>query len=122
MAQESTAQRQRQDIQLRPRADIYETEEGIVLEVEMPGADKETIEVNVDDNWLTVKGRRVKTAASENAEVIYEERAPTGIYAREFLLGPEVDRDSVKASYQNGVLTITLGRKQEAQPKKIPVE
>ncbi len=106
---------------VRPAVDIYETDKAICLEVDIPGITKEDLTVEVRDNSLILKGVRRRDKVEEKADVIYQERYPEVEYRREFALSAEVDQQNIQAAYRNGTLTVTLIKKQEAQPQKIAI-
>ena len=107
--------------EVRPPVDIYETEKGIALEVDMPGANRDTLDVELHGNNLRIVGTKNKDQASDKQAIVYQERYPNVEYRREFQLNAEVDRQNIKANYQDGTLTINLVKSQEAQPKKINI-
>jgi HSP20 family molecular chaperone IbpA len=102
-----------------PVADIYETPEAYVLMLDMPGASKESISVKLDKNELTVKSS-VTPMHPEHATVVFRELEMTGYY-REFSLGEGIDRDTVDAHFDNGVLTIKLFKRAELKPRSITI-
>lgn len=102
-----------------PPIDIYETPEGLVLEADLPGVTSETLELQVQDNKLTLFGRVVRQAP-ENAVVRHEEYG-VGDYLRSFILSDEVDYDRISAKLQNGVLRVVLPKAAKAQPRRIEI-
>jgi len=102
-----------------PAADIYETPDGYVLMLDMPGASKESISVKLDKNELAVKSL-VTPLHPDNATVVFKELDTAGYY-REFTIGEGIDRDSVDAHFDNGVLTITLFKSEELKPRSITI-
>jgi len=110
------------DLQVvRPPVDIYETEKEIVLNLDMPGAGKETLNVELQGNNLTIHGFKKKDQIEEKYHVLYSERNTAVEYQRVFQLNSEVDREKISANYQNGVLKLVLVKSQEALPQKIAV-
>jgi len=107
--------------EVRPPVDIYETEKGIVLEVDMPGVNRNTLDVELHGDNLRIVGTKNKDQVSDKQAILYQERYPNIEYRREFQLNAEVDRQNIKANYQNGTLTINLVKSKEAQPKKINI-
>jgi len=104
-----------------PAVDIYETENEIVLKAELPGVDKDDLEVKVENNTLILKGEKrqeteIKKENYHRAERIY------GQFQRIFTLPDTVDTDKIKASFKSGILTLTLPKKKEAKPKQITVK
>ncbi len=104
-----------------PAVDIYETENSLVVTAEIPGVSEKDIEVKIENNQLIIKGERKfeKEAKEENYHRI--ERV-YGSFYRSFSLPNTVDHDKVKAEYKNGVLKITLGKREEVKPKQIKIE
>ncbi len=106
--------------ELIPAADIYETAEGITLQVDLPGHDPKSIEVKVENDILTFKSeRKADQPQKEGAKRL--ERS-FGVYARSFVLPRTVDASRVEARYDNGVLTVTLPRREETKPRVVAVK
>ena len=103
-----------------PPVDIYENGDNLVLKAELPGINPDDVEVRVEDNILYMKGERKfeKEVKEENYHRV--ERA-YGTFARTFSLPNSIDADKVAASYKDGILTLTLPKKEEAKPKKIKI-
>jgi HSP20 family protein len=103
-----------------PPADIFETEAGLTLQVDLPGHDPKSIEVKVEQGVLTFRSeRKAAPNAPENARRL--ERG-FGVYTRSFSLPDTVDATRVEARYEHGVLTLTLPRKEESKPRVIEVK
>ena len=104
-----------------PAVDVYEDEHAIQLKFEVPGLDEKEIDIRLENNLLTVKGERKieKETKEENYRRI-ERRY--GTFTRSFTLPNTVSSESVKASYDKGVLTISLPKKEAAKPKQIKIE
>lgn len=102
-----------------PRAAIYETEEKVVLELEVPGAVRESIDATVENDELTITARR-PVPADEGAEVLHRERNSL-TYKRSFVLSDRIDSSAIAAAYENGVLRLDLPKVAEAQPRKITI-
>jgi HSP20 family protein len=106
--------------ELVPPADIYETAEGITLQVDLPGHDPKAIEVKVENDTLTLKSeRKVERSDQEGARRL--ERS-FGVYTRSFVVPRTVDTSRVEARYENGVLTLTLPRREESRPRVVEVK
>jgi HSP20 family protein len=103
-----------------PPVDIFENENNIVLKAELPGVDPKDVEVRVEDNTLYLKGDRKfeKETKEENYHRI--ERA-YGSFARSFSLPNSIDAEKVAADYKDGLLTLTLPKREEAKPKTIKI-
>jgi HSP20 family protein len=118
--QELAGQKVRQGREFAPPTDIYETEAGVTLQVDLPGHDAKAIEVKVEKNVLTIRSeRKAEQAPKEGARRL--ERS-FGVYTRSFNLPDTVDAQKVEARYENGVLTLTLPRKEESKPRVIEVK
>lgn len=106
----------------RPAAmamDAWREENQFVVAVDLPGVDPGSIDVNVEQNVLTIRAER-KDTLGEGVELIAAER-PRGVFSRQLLLGETLDTDNVKAGYGGGVLTVRIPVAEKAQPRKIEV-
>jgi HSP20 family protein len=103
-----------------PSVDIYETEHELVVKADLPEVDPKDLDIRVENNILTIRGERkfVKKVNEEN--YLRVERA-YGSFARSFTLANTVNSEAIKADYQNGVLTLSIPKKEEAKPKQIKV-
>ncbi len=104
-----------------PAVDIYETDDAIILEAELPGMNEKDIEVKIEDNVLTIRGER-KFEEERNEENYYRMERFYGTFQRSFTLPPNVDTEKVKAEYKKGILKVTLPKKEQAKPKQIKIE
>lgn len=102
-----------------PPIDIFETPEGLVLLADLPGVSPETLELQVQDNKLTLFGR-VHSILPEGARVIHSEYL-VGDFLRSFILSDQVDHDRITARMQDGVLEVRLPNAPRAEPRRIPV-
>jgi HSP20 family protein len=103
-----------------PPVDIYENGDNLVLKAELPGVNPDEVEIRVEDNTLYLKGERrfekeVKEQSYHRVERTY------GTFTRTFSLPNSVDADKVAANYKDGVLTLTMPKKEEAKPKTIKI-
>ncbi len=105
----------------RPNVDVYETDGSYVLKADLPGINKEDIKIDVNDNTLTFKGEKKFEEKTEKDSYVRVERS-YGSFTRSFTLSDNVDAENIKASYKDGVLEITLSKKEEAKPKEINIE
>lgn len=103
-----------------PPADIFETAEGITVQVDLPGHDAKGIEVKVENDTLSIKSER-KSERSDKDGARRLERG-FGVYARSFTLPRTVDASRVEARYEQGVLTLTLPRREENKPRVVEVK
>lgn len=102
-----------------PPIDIFETDEGLVLLADLPGVSLDLLELQVQDNRLTLLGR-VKPPVPDEAELRYQEYQ-IGDFLRSFILSDEVDHERVTATLNNGVLKVWLPKARKAQTRRIPV-
>ena len=100
------------------RCDIHEKDDSYLLDIELPGYNKEDIEMSVKDGYLTVSASRNNESEEKNdkGEIIRQERIQ-GTCSRSFYVGETVDTDHIHAHYDNGELKITLPKLQEALPE-----
>lgn len=104
----------------RPAVDIYEAEEGVVVQVDLPGVKKEDVSVEVKNNLLIIQGLR-QVEAPVNEDRYFRRERSCGSFQRSFALRDSVAPESIKASFKNGVLTVLVPRPEEEKPKKISV-
>ncbi len=104
----------------RPLTDIVETDDGVTLMLEMPGVAAEDVNVTLEKRVLTVRGK-VHIRTPEKLQLAYAEYGE-GDFERAFTLSDDFDPDRIGAEVGNGVLTLTLPRAAEAQPRKIAVK
>ena len=117
---ESDAERTRDRPAFVPRADIYETDEAIVVVADMPGVDENSIDITLEKDVLTINGF-VEPATPEGYSLAYAEYR-VGDYQRAFALSNQVDRDGIEASLKDGVLRLHLPKVTEAKTRKIAVK
>jgi HSP20 family protein len=104
-----------------PALDLYEDKDNVFVKAEVPGLKKEDIDVSLEDGVLTISGERKSEQKSDDAETHRSERF-VGRFNRSLTLPSEVKADEVKASYQDGILTVTLPKAEAAKPKQIEVK
>lgn len=109
------------EARLFPLLNVYEAEDSYVISAEIPGMKTEDLEIKVDGDTLSLKGERKPFDASENASYHRRERA-SGAFQRSMTLPGRVDADQVKATYKNGVLTVTAPKEKSALPKQISID
>lgn len=102
-----------------PPIDIYETDDGLVLLADLPGVSLDSLELQVQDNKLTLFGR-VKAPVADEAVTRYQEYR-VGDYLRSFILSDEVDHEQVSATLNNGVLKVWLPKAKRALARRIQV-
>lgn len=103
---------------LRPAVDIVETQEGLTIITDLPGVDRENLEVGIDKGILTIQGQ-VKPVAKGND--VYREFDLMNYY-RQFQLPEVIDQEKTRAEFANGVLTLRLFKAEAAKPKRIEVQ
>lgn len=103
-----------------PTADIYETAKEFVLTIEIPGLEQEQIDLQIQGNVLVVRGQRNPCAELSN-QVYYRLERPSGSFERRFNLPEAVDADKIRAKLNEGVLAVTLPKKQRRPPFKVEV-
>ena len=103
-----------------PAVDIFETDENVVLKVELAGVDPNDVEVRVENNTLYLKGERKAEKDVKEQKYHHVERS-FGSFARSFTLPRTVDGEKVAGEYHDGILTLTLPKKEEAKPKTIKI-
>jgi HSP20 family protein len=102
-----------------PFVDVQATEEGIILQAEMPGVSKTGIEVTVENGDLILVGHRESLDAS--GDPVYLERRPAD-YRRVYELDPSIDTAQISARIDQGVLTVTLPKAESVKPRKIALD
>ena len=103
---------------ITPPVDIYETANGLVVTADLPGVAKEGLDVRVENNLLTIRG---KAAHAAPGDPIYREYGLVNFF-RQFELNEKVDQSKISAELKHGVLTLNLPKAEEAKPRKIEVK
>jgi HSP20 family protein len=103
-----------------PAADVYEDENHVTLKLEVPGIDEKDLDIRVENNTLIIKGER-KFEKDEKEENFRRVERQYGSFVRSFTLPSTMDSDNINASYDKGVLSITIPKRAEAKPKQIQV-
>lgn len=98
--------------------DVYQRDNEFVIEVDVPGIDPDALDVTVERNTLSISGER--PAAHEEGRVLVCER-PHAKFSRQLFLGEALDSERLQASYERGVLRITIPISEKAQPRKVQV-
>jgi len=102
-----------------PATDIFETDDALTLMLEMPGVNKDAVDVQIEHDVLRVEGK-IDSSAYREIEPVYTEYN-VGHYARAFTLSNKIDRDAITARVDDGVLTLTLPKSKDALPRRITV-
>jgi HSP20 family protein len=103
-----------------PAVDIYETEHELVVKADLPEVDPKDLDIRVENNVVTIRGERKFEKKVNEENYLRVERA-YGAFSRSFSLANTVNPEAIKAEYQNGVLTLTVPKREEAKPKQIKV-
>jgi HSP20 family protein len=104
----------------RPDVDIYETDSGVVIKVDLPGVRKEDVSVEVKDNLLTLRGeRKEEVEVPENR--YYRRERTCGNFMRAFTLQASVTPDKIKATFKDGVLKVNLPHPEAEVPRQVKV-
>ena len=103
---------------IRPAVNIIETEEGLVLTADIPGAAKDTLDVNVEKGILTISTPARHTAPGTSAYREFE----LASYYRQFTIPESLDHEKAHADYANGILTLRIPKAEVAKPKRIAVQ
>ncbi|HWL08773.1 MAG TPA: Hsp20/alpha crystallin family protein [Planctomicrobium sp.] len=103
-----------------PPIDIFENEQGLVLRADLPGVAADGLELQVQDNRLTLFGR-VTLPIPDGAELVHAEYHP-GDFFRSFILSDDVDHDRISAKLTNGVLEVLLPRLPRSEPRRISIQ
>jgi len=104
-----------------PAVDIFETNNDIVLKAELPGVDPKDVEVRVEDNTLYLKGER-KFEKEVKEQNYHRVERSYGTFARSFSLPNSISADKVKAEFKDGLLSITMPKREEAKPKTVKID
>ncbi len=104
-----------------PRVDIIENDEHVKMHFEVPGLNKDDIKVGIKDKVLSVSGER-KVETEEKNESYVRSEIRTGAFCRSFTLPDTIDPDKIKADYKNGILELTLNKREEVKPKEIEIK
>lgn len=102
-----------------PNADIFETEDALTLVLEMPGVDRDNIDISVENGVLTVEGK-INLGKYEGLQPVYGEYN-VGPYRRSFRISSRIDQDKINAEMRDGVITLVLPKAEEAKPRRIEV-
>jgi len=104
-----------------PPVDIFEDKEQVVVTAEMPGVEPKDVDLRVENGTLTLRGERKLEREDQQEQYLRIERS-YGTFSRMFSLPTTVDAERIKAEFKNGLLKITLPKREESKPKSIHVE
>jgi HSP20 family protein len=103
-----------------PPVDIYEDEHNLVLKLEIPGVNEEDLNVSLENSTLTIQGER-KFEKEEKEDNFHRIERRYGSFTRTFRLPNTIDTEKVEASYDKGILKVSLAKRAEAKPKQIKI-
>src|SRR5437867_6957484 len=103
-----------------PAVDIFETEHELVVKADLPDVNPQDLDIRVESNILTIRGERKFDKKVNEDNYLRIERS-YGSFSRSFSLANSVNSEAIKADYQNGVLTLSIPKREEAKPKQIKV-
>lgn len=104
-----------------PSVDIFENKDSIVLEAELPGMNPDDVNISIENNVLTLHGER-KFEKKDDGDNFHRVERSYGSFTRSFTLPPTVSTENVEAAFDNGVLRLTLAKREEAKPRRIEVK
>jgi HSP20 family protein len=103
-----------------PAADIFESDEDLIVNLDLPGVDPKMVDVRVENNVLTIRGER-QFEQKEKTENYHRVERSYGTFGRSFTLSTSVNPEKIRANYQAGVLSIVLPKAEAAKPRKIQI-
>jgi len=103
-----------------PAVDICETKNALVVKADLPDVNEKDLDIQVENNILTIRGERKFERDVKEDNYLRVERA-YGSFSRSFSLGNTVNTEAIKAEYRDGVLTLTIPKREEAKPKQVKV-
>ena len=101
--------------------DLYKSGDDYVAEVDLPGVDPDSIDIDIDDRTITIRAERKSSSSKESGGWVTRERS-YGTYARQITVGSGLALDKIDANYSDGVLTLTIPVAEEAKPRKVQVQ
>jgi HSP20 family protein len=104
-----------------PSVDIYENKDNIVLEAELPGMRPDDVNISIENNVLTIHGER-KFEKKDDKDDFHRVERSYGAFTRSFTLPPTVSAEKVDAEFENGVLRLTMAKREEAKPRRIEIK
>ena len=102
-----------------PATDIFETEQALTVSMEMPGVDKDNVEVSVENDVFRINGK-IDFSKYEGLQPLYTEYN-IGNYSRSFELSSKIEQGAIKAELKDGVMTLVLPKAEKAKPRRIAV-
>lgn len=104
-----------------PSTDIYEDKDSYLFKVELPGVKKEDLEIELNNQTLTIKGEK-KESQEIKKEQYHRVETVSGTFYRSFRLPKTVDNEKIKANLKDGILEVRVPKQEEAKPKSIPIQ
>jgi len=104
-----------------PHVDIYENKDQIVIEAELPGMAREDFDLSFENNVITLRGER-RFEKKDEADNYHRVERSYGSFARSFTLPPTVSGEGITAEYRNGVLRVTLPKREEVKARRIEIQ
>jgi len=104
-----------------PLMNVYDDKDNIIVTAELPGLTKDQVDITYSDGILTVSGKQQPLAKGKNMTVIRKERSE-GDFEKTVRLPTKIKQDAIKASFSNGILTISMPKAEEVKPKTIAIE
>jgi HSP20 family protein len=101
--------------------DVYQTENEVVVKAALPGVKPEELDITLADNTLTIKGEHKEEQEAEENEYLYRERY-YGTFSRSVAMPVKVDSNKAEATFEEGVLTLTLPKAEEIKPKQLKIK
>ncbi len=120
LANQNAGELRAQTLELRPNADIVETDEGATIYVDLPGVSHDTLDIDVDHDVLTIKGG-INLHTPKDLNPTYMD-VHAGTFNRKFTLSAELDSEKIEANLKDGVLTLVIPRSEKHKPRKIEVK
>jgi len=103
-----------------PPVDVYEDQDSVVIKIDLPGMSQEDIDIEMNNDTLTIKGERKFDDEGQRDKYVRVERQ-YGMFQRTFTIGIPIESDKVKATYRNGILELVLPKSEGVKPKKVKV-
>jgi HSP20 family protein len=103
-----------------PRVDLSETEDAYHIHLDLPGVDKDDVDINLQDGTLTIRGERKEETREEGTNAVRVERS-FGQFFRSFTLPQTIKQDAIRATYDNGVLAVEVPKAEETKPRRIEI-
>ncbi len=101
-----------------PRVDIIEAEKALKIDIELPGLKREDVKLVVENGLLSISGKRDKETENNDELNILRSEIYHGSFNRSFKLSEDYDSENIKAEFENGILSISIGKKKEEEPKE----